>query len=128
MTRTRTIHDVRRASAARVFAALGSSPSEESVLAVHCAAGHHVAAVYDTPSGPLYVSVPWAHSHGDRDRHDAAHHGGHRDDPWMDWLLPDDSVSIDDPLPAGCECGKRILSRARLLAAMDEGETRIIID
>jgi hypothetical protein len=97
-------------------------------LAVHCACAHHVATVYRTPSGLLYAAVPWRHGHGDRDRHDAAHHGGHRDTPWLDWLDADQDVGLDDPLPAGCECGARALSRRRLLAAVAAGEHRIVID
>jgi hypothetical protein len=87
-----------------------------------------VATVFTTPTGPLYASHPRPHSHGDRDRHDAAHHGGHRDDLWLDWLAPSAGVAMDDPLPAGCECGARSLSRARLLAAVESGDRRIIID
>jgi hypothetical protein len=104
------------------------------LLAVHCAQAHHVATVYTTSVGPIYESHPRAHSHGGRDRHDAAHHGGHRDTPWLDWLAPGDGIggvggtTLDDPLPAGCECGARSLSRARLIAAVEAGDRRIVID
>ena len=128
MTRTPTVHALRQQSATEAYRALGSSPSEKVLLAVHCADAHHVAAVYDTPAGAIYVSVPWAHGHGSRDRHDAAHHGGHRDEPWIDWLRLADGVGPDDPLPAGCECGKRILSRRLLQQAIDAGDRRIVID
>jgi hypothetical protein len=95
---------------------------------VHCAQAHHVATVFTTSTGPLYVSHIRPHAHGARDRHDAAHHGGHRDDLWLEWLTPDGAVSIDDALPAGCECGPRSLSRARLLAAITAGERRLVIE
>ena len=122
------MHQLREADAREAFLALGSSPGDHAALAVQCAAGHHIGTVYRTPHGPLYAGVPWAHSHGDRDRHDAAHHGGHRDGLWMDWLLPDEAVTQDDPLPAGCECGTRSLSRTRLIEALASGEHRMIMD
>jgi len=128
MTRSATGHAVRQRSAETAYRALGPSPSEHAVLVVHCAGGHHVAAVYATGSGLVYASVPWRHAHGDRDRHDAAHHGGHRDTLWLDWLATDGGVSADDPLPAGCECGARTFTRARLEQAMADGVHRLVID
>ncbi len=119
---------LRRQAATTAFQGLGPSPSERALLRVHCAASHHVAGVYRTPGGAVYASVPWRHGHGDRDRHDAAHHGGHRDEPWIDWLDAGDGVTLDDPLPAGCECGARSLSRARLLDAIAAGDHRMVID
>jgi hypothetical protein len=98
------------------------------VLVVHCASGHHVGALYRSPAGLLWAGPIWARAHGDRDRHDAAHHGGHRDTLWMDWVAGGQGVSTDDPLPAGCECGPRALSRVRLLAAVAEGVHRLVID
>lgn len=138
MTRTPTVHSLRERSALEAYRALGPSPSDHSVLAVHCAAGHHVGGIYRTPRGLLYVGVPWAHGHGDRDRHDAAHHGGHRDTPWVDWLDADidldqdlqgvQGVAVEDTIPAGCECGRRTLSRARLAQAVQDGTRRMVID
>jgi hypothetical protein len=128
MSRTPTVHSIRHRAAEEALRALGPSPSDHAALVVHCACAHHVATVYTTPGGLLYSAVPWSHGHGDRDRHDAAHHGGHRDQPWLDWLDPGDGVSIDDPLPAGCECGTRSLSRGRLLVAVTSGERRMVID
>lgn len=93
------------------------------MLTVHCAAGHHVGVVYRTPGGLVWAGIPHAHSHGGRDFVDAAHHGGHRDTPWVDWL-----AAQDYPLPAGCECGPRSLSRARLLEVVATGDHRLIID
>ncbi|WP_088290126.1 hypothetical protein [Kineosporia sp. A_224] len=120
--------DLRRRTAERAYAQLGHSPSPRPLLAVHCASAHHVATVFATPAGAVFVSVPRAHSHGDRDRHDAAHHGGHRDRPYVDWVDPDGGVTLDDPLPAGCECGARSLSRRLLLRAVAAGEHRMVID
>jgi len=134
MTRTPTVHSIRERSALEAYRALGPSPSDHSVLAVHCAAGHHVGGIYRAPGGLLYVGVPWAHGHGDRDRHDAAHHGGHRDTPWIDWLAVDAGPDAphgappDDTIPAGCECGRRTLSRTLLAQAAQEGTRRMVID
>jgi hypothetical protein len=133
MTRSPTIRAARERTAIEAFDSLGGSPSKDMLLAVQCARGHHVAAVYATPQGRVFVSLPRAHAHGRRDRHDAAHHGGHRDQPWVDWIEPAGSspgndVSPDDPLPAGCECGPRSLSRSLLLQAMTERVPRMVID
>jgi hypothetical protein len=128
MTRSPTVHDLRRRAAEAAFRALGPSPGEHALLVVHCARGHHVAGVYPSVDGPVYVGVPWAHGHGARDRHDAAHHGGHRDVPWIDWLEPGEEVGVDDPLPAGCECGMRSLSRRRLVTAVADRLGRMVID
>jgi hypothetical protein len=128
MSRTPTVHSLRQRSAVQAYRALGPSPSEKALLVVRCARSHHVAAVYDAPTGPVYRSVPWAHGHGERDRHDAAHHGGHRADAWFDWLRPGRDVDLDDALPAGCECGARTLSRRLLLKALDAGDRRMVID
>lgn len=128
MSRGKTVSASRRSAAAAAFGALGPSPSEHLLLAVHCARSHHVAALYRTPAGAVYVSVPRARSHGHRDRHDSAHHGGHRDRPWIDWVAPGDGVAPEDPLPGGCECGPRSLSRTRLIRAVEDGERRLVID
>jgi hypothetical protein len=121
-------HSRNQLKAQEAYRALGPSPSEHVALAVHCASGHHVAAVYDTPGGLVFAAHQWSHSHGDRDRHDAAHHGGHRDALWFDWLVPSPGLTDDDPLPAGCECGQRSLSRSLLRAALAAGDRRLVID
>jgi hypothetical protein len=128
MSRSRTVSAARRSAAAAAFRALGTSPSEHLLLAVHCARSHHVAALYSTPTGVVYVAVLQARSHGDRDRPDVAHRGGHGEQPWVDWIAPGDGVAPEDPLPAGCECGPRSLSRTRLLQAVESGEHRLVID
>ncbi len=128
MTRSPSIHASRQAAAQTAFDGLGPSPSDHLLLAVQCAQAHHVAALYRTSSGVVYVARPQAHSHGDRDRHDAAHHAHHHGTPWVDWVEPGEGVALEDPLPAGCECGARSLSRALLLQAVADGEHRLVID
>ena len=125
---SRTVHEVRAHAAGAAFRALGPSPNLHRVLAVHCARGHHVAGVFRTPEGPVCVTRPRAHAHGDRDRHDAAHHGGHRDTDLVDWLEPGVPPEVDDAVPAGCECGPRSLSRTALRAAVAAGEHRLVVD
>lgn len=121
-------HSVSQRGAETAYRALGSSPSKHIALAVRCARGHHVAAIYRTPQGLVYAARPWARSHGDRDLPDAAHHGGRRVALWFDWLAPGPGLTIDDPLPAACECGRRELSRSRLHDAMGDGSKRLVID
>ena len=135
MTRSPTATSIRRGSALEALDRLGTSPSDSAVLTVHCAAGHHVGALYRTPDGLVWAGIPHAHSHGGRDFVDAAHHGGHRDSPWVDWVSSGrylgggvDAVRPGDPLPAGCECGPRSLSRLRLLEAVAAGDHRLILD
>ncbi|MGB8380398.1 MAG: hypothetical protein WCG47_03955 [Dermatophilaceae bacterium] len=121
-------HGISQREAETAYRALGSSPSQHVALAVQCARGHHVAAIYRTPQGLVYASRPSARSHGDRDLPDAAHHGGRREAFWFDWLTPAAGLTMDDPLPAGCECGRRELSRSRLGEAMRDGGKRLVID
>lgn len=122
------MHQERREQAEAALRRLGPSRDASVLLAVHCADAHHVATVYGTELGPVYAGVLRTSSHGARDRHDSAHHGGHRDRPWVDVLQPADGGGTDDALPAGCECGRRSLSRALLLQAIAVGTRRMVID
>lgn len=47
----------RQRKAAAALAAYGSHRSDHQRLAVRCRRGHHVAFVYDTPSGLVYRSI-----------------------------------------------------------------------
>lgn len=123
----RTVHEERAQAAEAAVRGLGPSPNRHRSLAVHCSRSHHVASVYSTPGGQVYTARPWAHGHGDQDRHDAAHHGGHRDAVWADWLDPGDPSLVEDGLPAGCECGPRSLSRAVLRDALAAGTRRLVV-
>lgn len=115
----------RRQAAEAAWTVLPHGGRDSVRLRVHCAQGHHVAAVYDTEAGMVYVAVIGAHSHGDRDRYDELHRA-HKPGHWFDLL--DEAAYVDDALPAWCECGHRTLSRKALLTWMEAGEHRVVID
>jgi hypothetical protein len=127
MTRSPISHLPRRAAAQAALDALGPSPAAHTILAVQCTRSHHVAAVYSSPDGMIFSSVVRRHAHGDRDRFDAHHHGHGPQRHWVDFLLPGTDADLDDDLPAGCECGRRTLSRAVLAQAIREGERRVLV-
>lgn len=117
--------------ARRALDALGRSPSEHARLSVQCAHGHHVATVYDTPSGLVFAGRVQARGHGRRDLPDTPHRGHPAVGPWVDLLdpaHPADPALADEPLPAGCDCGPRSLSRPLLLQAIRDGAHRLVID
>jgi len=116
---SRTRH--RRAAAA--LAAYGAHRSDHQRLAVRCRRGHHVAFVYDTPSGLVYWAITGPHAHGSRDFVDTPHHAAARGSEYVD-LLQAEPVD-DDALPAWCDCGPHSLSRAELVAAI-AGERRTV--
>lgn len=95
---------------------LGTDRDDRVLLRVRCASSHHVAAVFDTPVGPVFESVVGPHAHGGHDFVDTAHHGTHRGSRYTD-LLEAGRFS-DDLVPAGCECGTRELSRAEMQRAI----------
>ncbi|WP_245401914.1 hypothetical protein [Nocardia albiluteola] len=97
--------------------------SEHVLVHVRCGRGHHIAMVFDTPAGPVFQSAPGPHAHGARDFVDTAH-GAHRHGSrYVDLLAGDDTV--DDALPASCECGPYTLSRARLQQAIADHQHTI---
>ena len=101
----------RRTTARAALEALGSHRSHGRLLNVQCAHSHHLAEVYDTPSGLVYRALSGPHAHGSKDRIDVAHHAAHRGTEYVDLLVPD----TDDGLPAWCDCGTHTLSRAALI-------------
>jgi hypothetical protein len=132
MTRSPISHASRRAAAQAALDALGPSPGAHAILAVRCARAHHVAVVYASPDGLVYAATDLQrHSHGDRDRFDSHHrepgHGHAGRQPWVDFLLSGADPDVDDVLPAGCECGRRTLSRAALAQAIREGERHVVV-
>jgi hypothetical protein len=96
-------------------------------LRVQCGHGHHVAAVYATESGFVYVAPVRAHSHGSSDLPDEPH-GDQEPHRWFDLLSDGEGTTADDALPAWCDCGHRTLSRAAVLLWLDSGEHRVVID
>jgi hypothetical protein len=126
MTRAIGSHDVRSDQAAKALAALPHGGREAIVLRVQCAKNHHVAKVYDTAQGLVYAAPVRARSHGDYDLPDQPH-GDHAPHRWLD-LLEEPGDASDDSLPAWCDCGHRVLSRAEVRAWLDAGEHRVIVD
>jgi hypothetical protein len=96
---------------------------EQVLVQVRCGRGHRVAVVLDTPAGPVYRSMTGLHAHGSRDFVDAAHGAHQHGTRYVDLLAGDSTV--DDGLPAGCECGPYTLSRARLQQAVTDGERTV---
>jgi hypothetical protein len=92
-------------------------------LRVRCARSHHVAAVFETPVGPVFESVLGPHAHGDRDFIDTAHHGTRKGTRYTDLL--EAGRFTDDLVPAGCECGTHQLSRAEMQRAIESQERTI---
>ena len=114
----------RSALAQSALAALPSGGHDFLRLTVSCARGHHVAQVYATGAGLVYSAPLRAHSHGRRDQpdHPHDHEQAHR---WFDLL---DTADGDDSMPAWCDCGHRVLSRAAMLQWLAAGEHRVIVD
>jgi len=108
---------------------LPNGGSEQAKVRILCGANHHVATVYTTDIGLVYRSQIRRHGHGDRDLPDSPR-GGTAPKPWFD-LLESSEVNLEqasDQLPAWCECGSRMLSRAAVLRWAAEGEHRVILD
>ncbi|GAA5107794.1 hypothetical protein [Haloechinothrix salitolerans] len=108
--------------AAAALAEYGSHRSDHQRLAVRCQHGHHLAFVYDTPSGLVYWAITGPHAHGSRDFVDTPHHAATRGKEYVDLLEAEPYA--DDEVPAWCDCGPRSLSRAALARAIaDERRT-----
>lgn len=103
--------------------------SQDAGVRIACARSHHLATVFDTDIGLVYRSQIRGHSHGDADLPDTPHRG-RQPKAWFDLLdldEPEDQLS-DDQLPAWCECGPRMLSRAAVLDWAANHEHRVIVD
>lgn len=118
------LHD-RERIARTALDALGGSRSEAALLHVNCPASHHLATVFDTSAGPVYLATVHGRSHGRRDRADTPHHP-HDEALYVDLLEP--RATTDDALPAWCDCGQRSLSRASVAAWVAAGERRVVVD
>lgn len=127
MTQQASTHESRRLAAHDAWALLPHGGRDAIRLQVQCARSHHVATVYDTPAGWVFVAPVRGHAHGSRDRVDEPH-GSHPIDTWIDLIAPADELHVDDSLPAWCDCGPRTLSRAELLSWISAGERRVIVE
>jgi hypothetical protein len=94
--------------------------SDHQILGIQCSRGHHVATVYETPDGPVYLSITGSHSHGSKDFIDTGKHGLSRGAEHVDLLAAE--AGTDDDLAAWCDCGPRNLSRTELLRLVRSGE------
>lgn len=113
---------VREREARQAWTALPHGGRDAVILQVHCAAGHHLAKVADTPVGRVVVSTLRSRSHGDRDRPDSPHTPD-RAHVAVDLL----DVLGDDVIPAWCDCGHRVLSRAVLITWVQAHERRVVM-
>jgi hypothetical protein len=118
----------RRAAARAAITALDGPLSAHRRLDVRCRNSHHVAAVYEADGLLVYSATVGTHGHGSRDRVDAGHAGGDRGRRHTDMLETGGDLMSDDGMPASCECGPRVLSRAALLASVSEGERHVIVE
>lgn len=127
MTQHASTHESRQQAARDAWAVLPHGGRDAIRLQVQCARSHHVATVYDTPAGWVFVAPVRGHAHGSRDRVDEPH-GSHQVDTWIDLIAPTDDLVVDDSVPAWCDCGPRTLSRDAMLAWIAAGERRVVVD
>lgn len=113
--------------AERAWSALPHGGRDRVKLQVQCDRAHHVATVYETAVGLVYVAPLRAHSHGSRDRFDEPH-GEAKPHRWFDMIGDADEQTLDDSVPAWCDCGPRTLSRAAIRAWMAAHERRVVVD
>ena len=121
-----TQHDRSRA-AERAWSALPHGGHDAIQLRIQCAHSHHVATVYATGSGLVYSAPVRARSHGSADLPDEPR-GDQHPHRWFDLLAAGEGPSVDDALPAWCDCGARTLSRKALLEWLADGEHRVVVD
>ena len=117
----------RRHAAQTALQALSAQRDEHLLCSVRCSRSHHVAAVYDTAAGPVYEALTGPHAHGRRDFIDAGHHGHRHGTPILDLLNAGTDSTVDDALPAWCECGPRVLSRSELQHALARHQRHLLL-
>ena len=127
MTEQAVAHGVRSQRAHDAWSRLPHGGHDSARLRVQCGRSHHVATVYATDIGLVYVAPVRARAHGSRDRIDEPH-GTREPERWFDLLGAGDGLMVDDGLPAWCECGQRTLSRRALTDWLAEGEHRVVVD
>lgn len=128
MTSGRTRRDDRSRVAEAAWSGLPHGGHDAVRMRVQCGRGHHVAVVYVTEVGFVYVAPVRARSHGSSDLPDEPR-GGQEPHRWFE-LLSDGkrATNVGDALPAWCDCGPRTLSRASVLQWLTSGERRVVID
>jgi hypothetical protein len=124
---TMTASTGRHELAQQAWSALPHGGRNEVRLQVQCSRAHHMAKLYETGAGLVYVAPLRAHSHGSRDRFDRPH-GEAKPGRFFDLLGDADEHTVDDALPAWCDCGPRTLSRAALHEWLAAAEHHVIVD
>ena len=121
--------DVGATSAPAALERLGAHRSEHRLLNVQCGRSHHLASVYRTDAGPVYRSLSGPHAHGSLDFVDTPHRGGRRHEyvVLLDPATSDTAATTSDELPAWCDCGPVMLSRAELLEHLRAGRHTVHI-
>ncbi|EME58583.1 hypothetical protein [Amycolatopsis decaplanina] len=114
----------RRKRAEQDIAELGAHRDSRLLLRVRCSANHHVAAVYDTPHGPVLVVLTGPHAHGSRDFVDVPHGAHDRGREYVDSLVGNGG----DLVPAWCECGTRRISRSVLRQTIARHKKSMILN
>lgn len=120
-------HQGRSQAAQTAWSSLPHGGHDKVRLQVQCAHGHHIAAVYATALGPVFVATVHSHSHGSRDLPDVPH-GSQQPNRWFDLLDDAGASMVGDELPAWCDCGHRTLSRSAVRQWLQAGEHRVVID
>lgn len=115
----------RREVAGQAIAALGADRRNHVLLRVRCSANHHVATVFRTDAGPVFVSVVGQRAHGNRDFVDLSHGVRRCGNEYVDLL--NGAWHADDGLPAHCECGAHFLSRRELRQTIDSAQRTFLI-
>ena len=120
-------HAERSQLAEKDWSALPHGGHDAVRLRVHRGRGPHVAAVYATDAGLVYVAPVRAHSHGAHDLPDQPHRD-QQSQRWFDVVAEGEASTADGALPAWCDCGHRALSRVTVLDWLAAGERRVVID
>jgi len=124
MTMRLTVTGTRQRQAQQALDDLGPARAESERISVQCPRAHHIAAVYDTESGPVILTNPGPHAHGSKDYVDTGHHAAHHADR-LDLLRA--GRGVGDGIPAWCDCGPVELSRTHLLGRLRAGDRTVIV-
>jgi len=127
MSESELTHAERSELAEAAWSALPHGGHDAVRLRVQCRRGHHVATVFTTTAGLVYVAPVRPRSHGAHDLPDQPRRDQqpHR---WFDFITEGETSTADDTLPAWCDCGHRALSRTGVQEWLSSGEHRVVIN
>ena len=114
---------LRQRQATEALDELGTALREHELLSIQCAHGHHLGTVYETAAGLVVRTLTGPHAHGSKDRLDTPHHAAPRGAVLTDLLVT--AQGAQDDVPAWCDCGPRLLSRATLTAEVRHGRRTV---